>query len=68
MLWILWLDLLLINIYYLKEKHFNIHLQNAWDKYGSDNFLFEILEECDKECLKDKEEYYIQTLKSNDRE
>ena len=49
-------------------KHFNLHLHNAWDKYGSDNFLFEILEECDKECLKDKEEYYIQTLKSNDRE
>ena len=25
-----------------KKKHINIILQRAWNKYGSDNFLFEI--------------------------
>lgn len=26
--------------------HGNTHLQNAWNKYGEDNFTFEILKEC----------------------
>lgn len=28
-----------------KNKHFNPHLQNAWNKYGIDNFIYIILEE-----------------------
>lgn len=27
------------------NKHINNHLQAAWNKYGKDNFLFEIVEE-----------------------
>jgi group I intron endonuclease len=25
------------------NKHANIHLQNSWNKYGENNFIFEIL-------------------------
>ena len=28
-----------------KNKHYNPHLQNAWNKYGEENFVFEIEEE-----------------------
>lgn len=31
-----------------KNKHVNIHLQNAFNKYGEDKFEFWILETCDK--------------------
>ena len=38
------------HLWYLKNnKHHSIHLQNAWNKYGS--FIFEILLYCDKENL-----------------
>jgi len=30
-----------------KNKHDNQHLQNAWNKYGKDNFIFEIYRDCD---------------------
>jgi group I intron endonuclease len=29
------------------KTHNNIHLQNAWNLYGSQNFKFEIIENCD---------------------
>jgi group I intron endonuclease len=33
------------HIYSLKKnKHHNIHLQRSWNKYGEDNFIFEIVE------------------------
>lgn len=47
------------------EKRFvsvNDHLQNAFKKYGFDNFSFEILEECSEELLNDREIYYISLL------
>lgn len=28
------------------NKHFNKHLQNAWNKYGEENFEFNIVKEC----------------------
>jgi group I intron endonuclease len=37
------------------------HLQNAWNKYGGENFIFEILLFCDPENLT----YYEQTLVDN---
>ena len=49
------------------EKHFvsvNKHLQNAFKKYGFDNFSFEILEECSEELLNDREIYYISLLEA----
>ena len=42
-----------------KNKHENIHLQNAWNKYGSNCFEFEIVEECNKDMLRDVEQTYI---------
>lgn len=41
------------------NKHFNKYLQNAWNKYGEENFEFIIIEECSVEELNDKEQYYI---------
>jgi len=36
-----------------KNSHSNLHLQNAWNKYGGDNFEFLILVLCTNEyCLK----------------
>jgi hypothetical protein len=35
------------NKYYVgSSKHINPHLQNAWNKYGQNNFDFVITEEC----------------------
>jgi group I intron endonuclease len=42
-----------------KGKHINIILQRAWDKYGSDNFSFEVVEECDENILLEREQYYL---------
>lgn len=42
--------------------HGNTHLQRAWDKYGCDNFIFEIIEECSPEVQFEREQYYLDTL------
>lgn len=45
------------------EKHHNQHLQRAWNKYGSENFSFEILENVlDKSKLIEREQYYLDVL------
>ena len=45
------------------NKHCNIKLQNAYNKYGKDNIVFEIVELVpNKEQLLDREQYYIDTL------
>lgn len=44
------------------KKHINIILQRAWDKYGKDKFTFQIVEECDKSILLEREQFYIDTL------
>lgn len=41
------------------KTHYNAHLQSAWNKYGQDNFQFNIVEQCEKECLPDREIYWI---------
>lgn len=48
-----------------KNKHCNPHLQNTWNKYGEQAFVFEILEECEptKEALVSLEQRYLDTLK-----
>lgn len=43
-------------------KHHSPYLQNAWNKYGEGAFVFEILEECPKENLIEREQYYIDLL------
>lgn len=37
-------------------------------KYGSDNFIVEILEECDEEQLNEKEKYWIKELNSTNKD
>lgn len=48
-----------------KNAHHSKYLQNAWNKYGQDSFLMEIVEkvEPDKSSLLEKEQYYIDVLK-----
>lgn len=47
--------------------HKNIHLQSAWNKYGAENFIFEILEECDKEFLPSMENWWCNMLNTHNR-
>lgn len=44
------------------NSHRNIHLQRAWNKYGEDNFVFEVFIECSKEYLKSEEHYWANML------
>lgn len=41
------------------DKHHSIILQRAWNKYGEQNFKFEILEECIPEKCLIREQFYI---------
>ena len=50
-----------------KKKHHNIHLQNAWNKYGASNFMFEVLEEYDAELLPSFENWWSNMLNSHNR-
>jgi len=47
------------------NKHDNIYLQRSVNKYGFDNFQFEIIEECKKELLNEREIYWISNYNSN---
>jgi len=40
------------------------HLQNAWNLYGEESFVFYILEKCEVEVLSERERYWIDTLES----
>jgi group I intron endonuclease len=44
------------------ETHNNPHLQNAWKLYGSQNFKFEIIEECSSETRLQREQFYLNEL------
>ncbi|MCE9677451.1 GIY-YIG nuclease family protein [Paraclostridium bifermentans] len=49
------------------NRHHNIHLQNAYNKYGLENFEFIVLEYVDSiDYLLEKETSWIKKLKSND--
>lgn len=47
------------------NNHANIHLQYAWNKYGEENFVFEIIEETSPENLLYREDYWIQYYNSD---
>jgi group I intron endonuclease len=48
-----------------KGNHHNYHLQKSWNKYGEENFLFEIIEYLDDENkLIEREQYWIDLLNS----
>lgn len=46
------------------NKHPNSILQNSVNKNGIENFLFEIIEECSKELLVEREQYWIDCNKN----
>lgn len=50
-----------------ENRHHSFHLQRAYNKYGIDNFTFEILEEYPKEYLLSMEKYWINMLNSANR-
>ncbi len=63
-----------INIKNREYKHFwmlnrgihdNIPLQNSYNKYGRDSFIFEVKEFCDDSILVERENFYISEYKSN---
>lgn len=54
--------------YLRKGNHSNSHLQASWDKYGEENFVFEVLEVCEKEDLGNKEYEWVTLLKSTQTE
>lgn len=41
----------------------NKHLQSAWNKYGGENFEYDILEFCNPEIRFEREQYYIDNIK-----
>lgn len=50
-----------------RKKHNNKHLQRSWDKYGSENFTFEVIEYLNISnnwSLNELEIFYIKKLKS----
>lgn len=42
-----------------KNKHINILLQRSWNKHGEHMFIFEVVEECDKQILLETEQKYL---------
>lgn len=47
----------------LKNKtHKNSHLQRAWNLYGENSFIFEIIEECSPDVQFEREQYYLDSL------
>lgn len=50
------------------NSHDNEHLQNAWNKDGIQNFLFEIVELCERDILIQVEQKYLDQYRCWDRE
>lgn len=46
-----------------KNKHHSSILQRAWNKYGEQNFVYLIVEKCDKLDLTKREQYYLDLWK-----
>lgn len=45
------------------KRHHNTHMQNVWNKYGSDTFVFDVLEEvANIALLIEREQYWIDNL------
>lgn len=50
------------------DRHTNRYLQSAWNKYGEDNFEFEILEHCENNRLIELEQFWMDYYQSANRE
>lgn len=46
-----------------RNKAHNKHLQNSWNKYGQECFIYSILEYCDVSIRFEREQYYIDCIK-----
>ncbi len=44
-----------------RQHHKNLHLQRAWVRDGEDAFVFEVMEECPPDLLREREQYYLDT-------
>lgn len=52
------------HLYDLKNNdHHSQHLQKAYNKYGKENFIFEIIEVCNIEIVVEREQYWIDLTK-----
>lgn len=53
-----------------KSKDENIHLINAWYKYGEDAFIYEVIEELEfnEDLLREREDYWIVKLDATNKE
>lgn len=50
------------------NNHPNNKLQNAWNKYGEENFDFILLEECNQDIIDEREIYWISYYNSANRD
>lgn len=50
----------------ISGRHDNKHLLSAWDKYGEEAFLFEIIEICEYADLTSREQYWLDLLQPFD--
>lgn len=51
-----------------KGTHANSHLQNAWNKFGEENFSFSVVETCDDDCVLERETDWIQLLECTNKQ
>lgn len=51
----------------MHNRFHNDHLQKSYNKYGIDNFIFGVIEICNKEQLNERERYWISFFNSNKR-
>jgi group I intron endonuclease len=49
-------------------NHHNYYLQAIFTKYGKDNLEFKIIETCKKDCLKEREQYFMYRYNSTNSE
>ena len=47
------------------NNHICKHLQDSWNKYGEENFQFNVIEYCNIEDLDKKEDFYIAKYQAN---
>lgn len=50
------------------NKHYNQHLQSSYNKYREENFIFEVIEYCEKDKCVEREQYWINFYNSTDKE
>ena len=49
------------------NTHDNVHLQSAFNKYGEENFIFDVLENCDEQFIYSQENYWCKMLDAHNR-